>query len=199
MTDSMRVVGLAACLFLMACKSSDCSARRDDAVDDAAPREEATCALADLPKIQWPLRGAVSRDYAITAYTDDDPSPGKRDFMGYTGDEAITYDGHDGIDIDIGGFERMDAGVSVYAGLDAVVQSAEDGAPDRNTGTTPPEQKKRANFIILRPQWLHRRLLAFAERLRARETRGRRATRSEDRRSRELGRIVGSAPPHRHL
>jgi murein DD-endopeptidase MepM/ murein hydrolase activator NlpD len=97
----------------------------------------------------WPLAGVVARDYAVTAYMDDDPSAGRRDYMGFTGDDAITYDGHDGIDIAISGFEKMDEGVSVLAGFDGVVQSAEDGAPDRNTSETAQDQKARANDIVL--------------------------------------------------
>jgi murein DD-endopeptidase MepM/ murein hydrolase activator NlpD len=115
-------------------------------VDAGNPK---SCDIRDLPKILWPLPGEVSRDYNIVAYTDDDPSPGLRDYKGHTGDEAITYNGHDGIDIGIDGFAAMDKGVPVFVGLDGVVKSAEDGAPDRNTAETPAVEKKKANDVVV--------------------------------------------------
>ncbi len=108
------------------------------------------CTAEALPRVSWPLRGQVSRDFAVIAYLDQDPSDGVRDFMGHAGVDAVTYDGHDGIDIDVGGFRRMDSGVPVFAGLDGEVIRAEDGAPDRNTAATPAEIKARANDVIVR-------------------------------------------------
>jgi murein DD-endopeptidase MepM/ murein hydrolase activator NlpD len=106
-----------------------------------------SCNAAELPKLHWPLAGSVSKDWAVIAYLDADPGPGKRDFKGFTGDDAITYDGHDGIDIDIGGFERMDRGYPVEAGLDAVVQSSHDGEFDRQTDS---HVSNLANSVVLR-------------------------------------------------
>ncbi|MFO0747563.1 MAG: M23 family metallopeptidase [Myxococcota bacterium] len=116
----------------------------------AATGSAASCGPGALPRIAWPLAGRVSHDFAVIAYLDGDPGPGLRDFMGHTGPDAVTYDGHDGIDIDIGGFRRMDDGVPVYAGLDGEVIRAEDGAPDRNTAATAPEIKAHANDIVIR-------------------------------------------------
>ena len=76
-----------------------------------------SCTAEELPRVSWPLHGQVSRDFAVIAYLDQDPTDGVRDFMGHAGVDAVTYDGHDGVDIDIGGHP---AGIGLgEAGLDA--------------------------------------------------------------------------------
>jgi hypothetical protein len=70
----------------------------------------------------------------INNYVDLDPSsPDVADFRGRTGARARTYDGHQGIDIDIPSFREMDDGRAVIHAVTAgVVEEVLDGEPDRN-------------------------------------------------------------------
>ena len=145
---SLLVVALFALATSSGCSRDMATRHGADGSSDAAPPRR--CDARDLPNIKWPLEGTVSRDFAVINYMDDDPSPGVRDFMGHVGEDAITYDGHDGVDIAIGGFGTMDRGIPVFAGVDGVVESAEDGAPDRNRADTSAEVKAHANDVVIR-------------------------------------------------
>ncbi|HEY0252828.1 MAG TPA: M23 family metallopeptidase [Kofleriaceae bacterium] len=83
----------------------------------------------------------------MTAWFDDDPSGGIRDFTGADGANAITHDGHDGIDIALSrGFAEMDEGVAVLSIGEGVVKEAGDGRPDRNEVNDPAAI---ANYVIV--------------------------------------------------
>ena len=82
----------------------------------------------------WPLVGRDGRDWVINNYVDLDATSGTRDYAGGTGSGAKTYNGHNGIDIDVPNFRWMDSGVStVLAAASGVVTSVRDTEPDRNT------------------------------------------------------------------
>ena len=85
----------------------------------------------------WPLAGSDGRDWVINNYVDLDPASGTRDYTGGIGSAAKTYNGHNGIDIDVPNFRWMDNGVSiVLAAAGGVVTSVRDNEPDRNTSCT---------------------------------------------------------------
>lgn len=85
----------------------------------------------------WPLAGSDGRDWVINNYVDLDPTTGTLDYTGGSGSGAKTYNGHNGIDIDVPNFRWMDAGVStVLAAASGVVTSVRDNEPDRNTSCT---------------------------------------------------------------
>lgn len=78
--------------------------------------------------LHWPLSGDGAPEWSINNYVDLDPtSPGVLDYMG----GAKTYDGHQGVDIDIANFRVMDQGVPVYAARDGTVTDIQDGNFDR--------------------------------------------------------------------
>jgi murein DD-endopeptidase MepM/ murein hydrolase activator NlpD len=84
--------------------------------------------------LQWPLAGGDGRDWVINNYVDLDATGGTRDYTGGSGSGAKTYDGHNGIDIDVPNFRWMDAGLSsVLAAASGVVLTVVDNEPDRNT------------------------------------------------------------------
>jgi murein DD-endopeptidase MepM/ murein hydrolase activator NlpD len=69
-----------------------------------------SCNVADLELTRWPLDGTNGRDWLINNYLDRDSTSGLRDYLGFTGSLARTYDGHRGVDIDISTFREMDDG-----------------------------------------------------------------------------------------
>jgi murein DD-endopeptidase MepM/ murein hydrolase activator NlpD len=82
----------------------------------------------------WPLAGRDGRDWVINNYVDLDPTSGTLDYAGGSGSGAKTYNGHNGIDIDVPNFRWMDEGVSiVLAAASGVVINVHDNEPDRNT------------------------------------------------------------------
>ncbi len=82
----------------------------------------------------WPVVGNEGRDWVINSYVDLDPSSGRKDYTGATGNSAKTSNGHLGIDIDAPNFRWMDSGVPiVLAAASGVVIAIRDGEPDRNT------------------------------------------------------------------
>ena len=93
-----------------------------------------SCALSDFTITRFPLDGISGRDFLINNYVDLDPSsPEIADFRGRTGARARTYDGHQGIDIDIASFREMDGGRAVIHAVTAgVVEQVIDDQPDRN-------------------------------------------------------------------
>jgi len=85
----------------------------------------------------WPLAGRDGRDWVINNYVDLDATSGTLDYIGGSGSGAKTYNGHNGIDIDVPNFRWMDDGVSiVLAAASGVVTSVRDNEPDRNTSCT---------------------------------------------------------------
>ncbi len=93
-----------------------------------------SCALSDLSITRFPFDGANGRDWMINNYVDLDPSsPGLADLRGRTGARARTYDGHQGLDIDIPSFREMDSGRAVIHAVTAgVVEQVIDDQPDRH-------------------------------------------------------------------
>ena len=109
-----------------------------------------TPAAPDLPqRLIWPLTGRPFKDWSIATYNDVDPTDGgQRDYRG----GPFTYDiasdglpGHDGFDIALPNFAKMDAGVPVVAAADGTVIAVADGYFDRDTsfGGQP------ANFVSI--------------------------------------------------
>ena len=94
----------------------------------------------------WPLAGRDGRDWVINNYVDLDPTSGTLDYTGGSGSQAKTYNGHNGIDIDVPNFRWMDANVSnVLAAASGVVTGLRDTEPDRNTSCA-----GSANFVHVR-------------------------------------------------
>jgi murein DD-endopeptidase MepM/ murein hydrolase activator NlpD len=93
-----------------------------------------SCALRDFTIARFPFDGASGRDWLLNNTVDLDPSsPGLADFRGRTGTRARTYDGHQGLDIDIPSFREMDSGrAMIHAVTDGVVEQVIDDQPDRN-------------------------------------------------------------------
>lgn len=97
---------------------------------------------ADAAKYpQIPIGGNAGKDVFINNYTDLDPGSGIRDFE----NTDITYNGHQGHDIDIRTFGEQEFGVPIFAALDGIVVSRRDGEYDRNTSG----QNQTANYVIL--------------------------------------------------
>ncbi|MFT3700123.1 MAG: M23 family metallopeptidase [Kofleriaceae bacterium] len=101
----------------------------------------------DLPRLRWPLGGQVSKDWFVTAWVDDDPGPGTRDFTGAVGASAITHDTHDGIDIALArGFAEQDEGIGIFSACEGIVSQTGDGQPDRNSDSN---KEAIGNFVIV--------------------------------------------------
>jgi len=85
----------------------------------------------------WPLAGRDGHDWVINNYVDLDATSGTLDYTGGSGSGAKTYDGHNGIDIDVPSFRWMDGNISnVLAAASGVVTGIRDTEPDRNTSCT---------------------------------------------------------------
>jgi murein DD-endopeptidase MepM/ murein hydrolase activator NlpD len=85
-----------------------------ESIRHRGPPRPPSCNAADLALQPWPLDGAQGKAWLINNYVDLDPSAGGlRDWMGFTGVQALTYDGHRGVDIDIPSFRQMDDGSAV--------------------------------------------------------------------------------------
>jgi len=104
-----------------------------------------TNALADTVYFADPIGdgGINSFGKPINNYVDHDAGPGLLDYMGGT----VTYDGHNGTDIDILDFYDMDEGIPVLAAASGWVISVHDGEFDRNTTT---QSNTEANYVIIR-------------------------------------------------
>ena len=122
-----------------------------DAVDippDAAPPEP-DAAPPPGPLMQLPLAGVQNEDWTINNYVDRDPTDGVRDHSGAVGEDAKTYDGHSGVDFDIGSLRTMDEGVQVLAAAAGVVDQVHDGEVDRYLGCDP-DAMPAPNLVVLR-------------------------------------------------
>lgn len=105
-----------------------------------------TCRSEDL-KLRWPIDGVADRDWVISNYMDLDPAVGRTlDYTGATGERAITYDGHSGLDIEVASFRAMDIGTPVVAAADGVVEEVFDESYDRNLACS----SDRWNYVKVR-------------------------------------------------
>jgi murein DD-endopeptidase MepM/ murein hydrolase activator NlpD len=96
----------------------------------ATPLSFSPVAPTTLPqKFLNPLGGVPYHDWAFVNYYDVDTSAGIKDYQG----GPFSYDGHNGHDITLPNFARMDAGIPEYAAADGTVQAVADGNFDRNT------------------------------------------------------------------
>ncbi len=101
----------------------------DDESDNTMSFSFQSTAPTDLPqKLIWPLDGDPYSEAKITNYHDTDPTNGLAD---YAGDQS-TYNGHNAFDAGPVGFDRMDAGINIYAAADGVVSYVDDGEFDRH-------------------------------------------------------------------
>jgi murein DD-endopeptidase MepM/ murein hydrolase activator NlpD len=93
-------------------------------------------------RFQFPLSGVNSRDWVIQYYVDLAlPGAAPRDYTGGNRTKAA----HNGTDITIANFRRMDGGVSVRAAEAGTVDAVRRGDPDRNTSCEP-----NGNFVKIR-------------------------------------------------
>ena len=92
-----------------------------------------TCAVDGL-KFRWPLDDAAGTAWVINNFTDVDPTGGKKDFLNASGDAALTYDGHQGYDIDVGSFREMDQNKDIVrAAAEGDVVAIDQSHEDRHT------------------------------------------------------------------
>lgn len=97
-----------------------------------APRPADPRATA-LTLYEDPMPGGMnSFGRTVTNYVDLDPAAGLRDWNC----GAVTYDGHQGIDIEIRDFYDMDEGVALLCAAPGTVVAAHDGEFDRRTAWT---------------------------------------------------------------
>lgn len=83
--------------------------------------------------LSWPIEGLEGHDWVINNYVDLDEEEGKlADYHGSVQDDAKTYDGHRGTDIDIAHFRRMEEGVKVLAAFPGTVVAVTDIHDDRS-------------------------------------------------------------------
>jgi len=121
------------------------SQTRSAAAPSAESSSSGTCSTANL-RLRWPMRGEPGKDWVVANYTDHDKGKNSmRDYRGRTGTDAVTYDGHKGLDIEIANFRAMDSGIPVFAALDGVVEDVFDSSPDRNLHCS----SDKWNFVLL--------------------------------------------------
>ena len=88
-----------------------------------------------LPQpLSLPVAGVPFRSWSIGNYIDVNPLPGQAD--DYRGG-AFVYDGHNGYDLTLPDFARMDAGVPVLAAAGGTITQVVDGNFDRQTAFNP--------------------------------------------------------------
>ncbi len=79
-------------------------------------------------RLALPLDCKFGETCFIQQYLDHDPSPGMKDYRG----GAMTYDGHDGVDLRVPSIAAQQKGVSVLAAAAGVVKAMRDGVADVN-------------------------------------------------------------------
>ncbi|MEM7165193.1 MAG: M23 family metallopeptidase [Planctomycetota bacterium] len=84
---------------------------------------------AITPYLLQPIGGQLYQDVFNMNFYDLDATTGLLDWDC----TAITYDGHDGVDIGLRSFGQQDAGVPVFAALPGTVIATHDGEVDTNT------------------------------------------------------------------
>lgn len=126
-----------------------------DESDNTGTFTFSTVAPTTLPqKLLWPLAPSQANQFGVVNYIDNDPRSGTQfDYV----DGPYVYDGHNGIDITVGNFPQMDAGLPLYASAAGTVTAVVDGNYDREiTGNSNP-----ANFVEIdhgngwKTQYLH--------------------------------------------
>lgn len=91
---------------------------------------EFTPVTASFPQLMtWPLELEPLTEAFWSNYNDVDPTSGLSDFQG----RNATYNTHNAIDSRLVTFSVQDQGVEIYAALDGVVKSINDGEFDRQT------------------------------------------------------------------
>ncbi len=105
----------------------------DPTSDSLSCLESPACAPQSLV-FSWPMPGLDTVDWVINNYVDLDPGSGILDYLG----GAKSYDGHNGIDIDVPTFRSMDNGFPILAAAGGTVVDLEDSHFDRNTSCTGP-------------------------------------------------------------
>ncbi len=88
----------------------------------------APCPLPTLT-YDWPMPGDDADEWVINNYVDLDPGAGILDFAG----GAKSYNGHNGVDIDVPTFRAMDNDFPIYAVAQGTVLALDDSNFDRNT------------------------------------------------------------------
>ncbi len=91
----------------------------------------ANCQTSEL-SLHWPLSGVDGVDWVINNYVDLDSGPGLKDYKGNMGNAAKTYNGHQGIDIDLPNFRYMDAMTIARAAAPGTVTEVQANLFDRN-------------------------------------------------------------------
>lgn len=100
-----------------------------------------------------PMAGTIWQDLYINNFVDLEPGSGIRDWDC----SQYSYNGHNGLDIDLRTFREQEIGVPIFAVLDGTVTQTRDGEPDMNTEAL----GQAANFVTLdhgngqRTQYLH--------------------------------------------
>lgn len=98
------------------------------------PTEPLSCSIDDsIPFYAWPLAGGNGVDWVINNYVDLLVGIGTQDYTLGQINQAKTYDGHNGTDIDVANFRFMDAGVGIHAIAPGTVARVVSNHPDRNT------------------------------------------------------------------
>lgn len=96
---------------------------------------------ATLPqKLATPIGGTPFQTWSIVNYVDVNPLPGQA--SDYRGGQ-FTYDNHDGYDLMLPDFGRMDGGVPVFAAAAGTITQVQDGNFDRQTAFS----SAPANFV----------------------------------------------------
>lgn len=85
------------------------------------------------PLYAWPIMGENGKEWVLNNYVDLFAGPGTQDYTLGPIDAAKTYDGHNGLDIDLANFREMDAGVGIHAIAPGVITRVISNHPDRNT------------------------------------------------------------------
>jgi len=106
--------------------------------DDTGWDDEALICIdtPDALNLAWPIEGLDAQQWVISNYVDLDSGTDMEDYMSNTGEQAKTYDGHQGIDISISSFRQMDEGIPVLAAVSGTVEYVIDGYEDRHTSCT---------------------------------------------------------------
>ncbi len=103
-----------------------------DVDEDSLPDACDPCEEVDQTQplvFTWPMGGLDAQDWVINNYVDRDPTGAILDYRG----GGKSYDGHNGVDVDLPSFRGMDAGTPTFAAAAGVVEAWRDDQPDRNT------------------------------------------------------------------
>ncbi|HQU71498.1 MAG TPA: peptidoglycan DD-metalloendopeptidase family protein [Calditrichia bacterium] len=96
-----------------------------------------------FPSFAWPMEEAVNEDLVLVNYVDDDPGSAVVDYMG----QPHAYNGHNGTDITLYSFDRMDRGSYVVAAAPGTVEARVFNEFDRNWQPPYPDTP---NFVRIR-------------------------------------------------